>query len=516
MPPLPRDGGPALLRFGLFELDLEEGCLRRAGRRVALAPQPFALLAALARRAGAVVEREELRRALWGPDVHVEVAAGLNRCVVEVRRALGDSPRAPRFVETLPRRGYRFLAPVVAVATPAGAARPASESAAPPEHFSARGALRRAARPTGMAALLLAALLLAPAPPPGDDPGPPRSDDREAQAAFAAGRALIEQGPLGWRQSLGFFERAARRDPGFGPAWYGIADASLRLAFGGAAAPEVAYPRARRAALEVLRHDQRPEAHLVLAAVALHFDHDLPRTEIAARDALRTAPRSTSARLALAEILSIEGRHAEAIAVATEATEITPACGEPWRALGFAQFRAHRYVEAARSWRRWAELHPGEEEPLYRLFLLHDLRGEPAAAAADLPPLLALYHLPVEVTEYYRDLPAVQAVRTFLAKRLEILAGGETDATALARAVLAAHLGDADRALADLEQAERRDEASLVTALADPDFDRLRGLPRFDALATRLLTPRADEPLRTAATTPTLPPAGNPRPPPAV
>ena len=516
MPPLPRDGGPALLRFGLFELDLEERCLRRAGRRVALAPQPFALLAALARRAGAVVEREQLRRELWGPDVHVEFAAGLNRCVVEVRRALGDSPRAPRFVETVPRRGYRFLAPVVAVAAPPVEVRPAGESPAPPGHFSFRGALRRVLRPTGVAALLLAALVLAPAPPPGDDPGPPRSDDREAQAAFAAGRALIEQGPLGWRQSLGFFERAARRDPGFGPAWYGIADASLRLAFDGAAAPEDAYPRARRAALEILRREERPEAHLVLAAVALHFDHDLPRAEIAARDALRAAPRSTSARLALAEILSIEGRHVEAIAAAAEATEITPACGEHWRALGFAQLRAHRYSDAERSWRRWAELHPRQEEPLYRLFLLHDLRGEPAAAAADLPSLLALYDLPAEVTEYYQSLPAAEAARTFLARRLKFLTTGGAGSSPLARAVLAAHLGDADRALADLEQAERRHDAGLLPALADPDFDRLRGLPRFDALATRLLTPRAGEPLRTAATTPALPPAGNPRSPPAV
>jgi DNA-binding winged helix-turn-helix (wHTH) protein len=94
---------------------------------VPLPPQPFAVLEELLRSAGQVVTREEMRRALWPEGVHVDYERGLNYCVNRVRRALGDDAQTPRFVETLPRRGYRFLAEVDAVlARPIATPRPHS------------------------------------------------------------------------------------------------------------------------------------------------------------------------------------------------------------------------------------------------------------------------------------------------------------------------------------------------------------------------------------------------------
>ena len=209
-------------------------------------------------------------------------------------------------------------------------------------------------------------------------------------------------------------------------------------------------------------------------------------------------------------MLSIEGRHAEAIKTAAEAVEIFPGCGDHWRALGLAQFRARRFADAARSWRRWAELHAAQPEPLYRLFLLYDLNGEAEPAAGELPPLLELYGLPATVVDFYRGRESKEAVRTYLAKRLEFLDAADEERTLVDRATLAAHLGDDDRALADLERAERLGDAGLLPALADPDFDRLRSHPRFAALATRLLTPRRPGAQRTATPTPEILLAGNP------
>jgi DNA-binding winged helix-turn-helix (wHTH) protein len=103
-----------LLRFGCFELDQDSAELLRNGERVALPPQPFKVLALLASSAGAVVTRNEIRRRVWGSGTHVEFDQGLNFCIRQIREALGDNANAPRFVETLPRRGYRFLAPVAA------------------------------------------------------------------------------------------------------------------------------------------------------------------------------------------------------------------------------------------------------------------------------------------------------------------------------------------------------------------------------------------------------------------
>ena len=99
-------------RFGSFELDLATGELRKGGVRIKLQEQPFQVLRALVERPDEVVTREELRERLWPGDTFVEFDDGLNTAVRKIRQALGDSADNPRFVETLPRRGYRFIAPV--------------------------------------------------------------------------------------------------------------------------------------------------------------------------------------------------------------------------------------------------------------------------------------------------------------------------------------------------------------------------------------------------------------------
>jgi Tol biopolymer transport system component/DNA-binding winged helix-turn-helix (wHTH) protein len=103
---------PEGIRFGLFEADLVAGELRKRGRKVKLQEQPFQLLALLVQRPGQIVPREELQKALWPADTFVEFDQAVNTAIKKLRRALGDSAENPRFVETLPRRGYRFIAPI--------------------------------------------------------------------------------------------------------------------------------------------------------------------------------------------------------------------------------------------------------------------------------------------------------------------------------------------------------------------------------------------------------------------
>jgi DNA-binding winged helix-turn-helix (wHTH) protein len=101
----------SVLRFGPFEFDTTSGELHRGDERIRLRPQPAAVLACLAGRAGELVSREELHRIVWGDQVHVNYDQGLNSCIKQVRRALGETC-ATTYLETLPRRGYRFLVPV--------------------------------------------------------------------------------------------------------------------------------------------------------------------------------------------------------------------------------------------------------------------------------------------------------------------------------------------------------------------------------------------------------------------
>jgi TolB-like protein/DNA-binding winged helix-turn-helix (wHTH) protein/Tfp pilus assembly protein PilF len=103
---------PRNLRFGVFEADMEAGELRKHGLRLKLSEQPFQILAMLVARPGEVVSREVLRERLWPSDTFVDFDHGLNNAVMRLREVLGDSSDHPRFIETLPRRGYRFIAPV--------------------------------------------------------------------------------------------------------------------------------------------------------------------------------------------------------------------------------------------------------------------------------------------------------------------------------------------------------------------------------------------------------------------
>ena len=103
---------PLPIRFGSFEVDLQTGELRRQGLKVKLQEQPFQVLAMLLDRPGEVVTRDELQRKLWPADTFVDFERGLNRAINKLREALADDADCPRFIETLPRRGYRFLSPV--------------------------------------------------------------------------------------------------------------------------------------------------------------------------------------------------------------------------------------------------------------------------------------------------------------------------------------------------------------------------------------------------------------------
>jgi len=105
------DDAPSVVRFGDFELDLEQVELRRHGAPVRLPPQPLRILALLSTRAGRIVTREEIQRQVWG-ETFVDFELGLNRCIRQIRAALGDNAEQPRFIETIPKRGYRFVAPL--------------------------------------------------------------------------------------------------------------------------------------------------------------------------------------------------------------------------------------------------------------------------------------------------------------------------------------------------------------------------------------------------------------------
>lgn len=157
------------MRFADFEIDERSGELRRAGERVRLQDLPFRLLAVLVRRAGDVVTRDELRGELWGSETFVDAEAGLNTAIAKIRDALGDSADAPRFVETLPKRGYRFIGALEADrapdAIPSTTTSASSDAVVQPARATDRRVLRLAAAALGIIVIAISAWYLwRPAP----------------------------------------------------------------------------------------------------------------------------------------------------------------------------------------------------------------------------------------------------------------------------------------------------------------------------------------------------------------
>src|SRR5580765_524333 len=164
-------GTSQVIRFTTFEVDLQTQELRKGGLRLKLSGQPFQVLAILLEQPGVVVTREELQKRLW-PDTLVDVDHNLNTAINKIREALGDSSENPRFVETLPRRGYRFIAPIAVDGTAAAEAHtPESRSTSEPESTT-RTRVVLALALFSVAVLLVAGAFWiykrseAPAPPP--------------------------------------------------------------------------------------------------------------------------------------------------------------------------------------------------------------------------------------------------------------------------------------------------------------------------------------------------------------
>lgn len=429
-----------VLRFGVFELDLERHELRKAGRRVPLQQQPWKALALLASRPGRLVAREEIRQVLWPDGTHVDFDRGINFCLNQVRSALGDPARSAHFIETVPRLGYRFVADVHGLEPePPGAS---SLAASPPAAMPRRQPWLAVACVLGLAAAS------------GDDrhrgATPPRGATSPAAGLARAGaQAALARMLLGQNES------------------------GLRLS-------AETMPRARAAALAALREDpQSADARVSLALVKLHYDWDGDAGDDIER-ALALAPGLARAHLARAAYLAVRGEHDAALLAALRAAELDPVCPTVRGDLASYYYAAHRYSEAAEQWRLSVAIQ-GDGGPRDRLVdaLRHQGRmdeawreaeavmrhaGVPAAAASD----LALRG-------------AESALRAYLSGSADFLGG--RGASPVRLAALRAAAGEDERALGLLERAANERSWGLLGALAaDPDLARLEGRPRYERL----------------------------------
>jgi DNA-binding winged helix-turn-helix (wHTH) protein/Tfp pilus assembly protein PilF len=461
------------LRFDPFELDLSTLELRRSGRLVRLQHQPARVLALLARRAGEAVAREEIRREVWGTDTFVDFEHGLNFCIRQVRAALEDDAAAPRFVETLPRRGYRFIAPVE---TTNG--RPGPEATQP-----RRSRSLFVATLAGLALLGLAVPFVAR----HGGPRPPAPSPRpEAQDAYLKARYLLARGGEdSLRRAIGFLEQARSADPRFAAAHTALAEAWVALGDRGLAPASEAYPAARGAAETALALDPRSaEAWVYLGVVQTYFEWDLASGPKAFDRAIALSPNLAIAHHYSADYLAAVGRKDEAVAAVRRAQALDPLSPAINEDVGWYAFFAGRYLEAAQQFRRAADLQPRTFLPhVYAAYAYAALQDWPQALAAAGTAMRESGTAPAEV-ERALGSGGRGAYVGFLRRAL---AWQQQRTGACFCFALRAELEDGQGALDDLERArDARWRYLLVEVGADPRLARLHGEPRFQAIERQL------------------------------
>lgn len=457
----------AVLRFGVFELSPATGELRRAGLRVRIQPQPLRVLEILASRSGEIVSREDLRRAIWGDSTFVDFEHGLNFCVNQVRRALGDSATAPRFVETVPRRGYRFMAPVERiepVAVPF-----ALPTAAPGPRY----------RPGWRFAVVAVAALLAGGRVARAPEVPAALVRPAARDAYLKGLYHTQRGPAEWAEGVRCLERAVADDPSFRAAQTALAGAYVQLAGARLRTGREVFPLARSAAIAALRGPHEiADAHVWLGVARLAGDWDWTGAELEMKEAIALAPDLVVARRSYATLLSARGDDEGALAELAQARRIDPLCTAIAGEAALIHYRARRYDEAAALWREGLRVRPdsGGHEGLFHLYLQE---GDLETAAVEALRVMALVGVPeAEIRKLGLRTPA-QIAQAFVRGAIAQLDRPGTYTLPDRLAILHATIGDRERALDQLEVAVSERSPQLLAALRDPAFDSLRAEPRF-------------------------------------
>lgn len=475
----------AFVRFSVFELDLETGELRRLGRRVHLTAQAVKVLTMLVGRPGTLVTRDELKRHLWGEDTFVDFDRSLNFCVAAVRAALRDTAHRPTFIETLPRRGYRFLVETVVIdgdGPPAAPDRPADVVE-----------VARNARWLFAAAAMLLLALQQPALSAAHSRTTARP---EARAAFNRALEAPPHDAAALRRSVAALKLAAQLDPRFAEAHYALAELYLKLALNHELPLAPALAESEAAARRALALEDVAEARQLLANVRLFGAWDLPGARRELAHAVMLAPKWDVGRAAYARVLSAVGDDVAAIDAIDRAETLSPTCELILSDAAAIYARVGRYAEATDKLRRAADLGPPgsmtraqwQAEVQFRLMRIAVARRDWKAAHDAASAILVINAAPDSVRRRFASQEPRAAVEAFLRRSIEMMKAAAPDrhVPPTRLATLFALLDEREAAMDWLEASASERDPDLIYALRDPDFDRLRDWPRFTRLERRI------------------------------
>jgi len=529
------------VQFGPYCADLRARELTKHGIRLKLQSRPFEILTMLLERPGDVVTREELRAQLWPDGTFVDFDSNISSAVRKLRDTLCDSAAEPRYIETVGRVGYRFIAQAEFAGKSVG---PTLNNAVTKPESS-----QKVTEACSMsdAALAQASAVAGPAlsgPVPSVSPTEERSKNnprlystgfvlicmvcvavavllvnfsrkrlahvvsangvistslamRDASAEYAAGRELwSRRGEDPLKASIDHFDRAIHIQSNYGLAYSGLADAYVLLPFYSRITPAEAYPKAKAAALRAVElAPQSAEAHTSLAYAKLYADWDFRGAEEEFRIALQQNPNYFTALQWHAEYLSLIGRYDDAIREITQALEMAPDLAVMHHNAGQIYQAARRYDEAINQYGIALRLDPTflssnvfmalayKRKGMYDKALELELEYEEQMGDAN---RLALVR---RLADAYRSGGVEGYLRELLA--LELEENPDRDSYGIAHCY--ALLGDKDSAFKYLDHAYQLHQSDLLGLNGDPELDSLRSDPRFLALRRRVGLPLKDE-----------------------
>lgn len=461
-------------RFGPFELDARAAELRREGAVVPLQPQPAGVLTLLVRRAGELVTREEIQAAIW-PDRVVDYEQGLNYAIRQIRSALGDDAETPRYVETLPRRGYRFAAPVERL----------------PDAEAIREGRSRRVVAYGLAGLLLAAGTFAAwagfdreAPAAVEET--PLPADPAAREAFLIARGLLQtRDRLVLERAQRGFEETLTFQPDYAPAWVGVGEALLRSG----------RPAEARAPLErALQLDAGdPQAHHLIAQVLLFHAWEWEAASRHLEEALRIRPGQASTYQVQAYWHALNGRVEEARTSMGRALRLDPLSAYVQADAGWIDYWAGRLETADTLCSRTLELDPESRSARTCLLFVRIERGDTAGVREAAGAILVSHHATEAELAGLRDSPAPLVPDRYWwweVRRLEASPDRSPD-DAFLLALAYAQLGRSDDAFRELETAWRGRSTWMLWLEVEPRLEALRGDSRWPGLVGRMGFPRS-------------------------
>ena len=433
-----RPDSSSTFTFGDFQLDCSVPELKKRGRTLRIPQQPVQILSLLIAAAGNVVTREELRDAVWAQNTHVDFDRGINKAINRLRQVLGDHPERPRFIETVPRRGYRFVAAVTQVAAPVRViSTEVRETLLKARHFG--------------------------------------------------GKRTIEA----LTRSVDYFRQTIERDPEYADAWGGLAETYVVLGIFGLKPAHDAFPSARSAAERALALDgSNTPALTVLADVRKFFDWDWDGAERTYRRAIEIDPRATRTHQEYAQLLAMLARHDEALAEIEAARQCDPVSPVINAFLSYILLEARQYDRAVVVGLKAVEFEPNAPPAHFLLGRAYAKVGEYRLAIDAL----------TEAVRIAGNVPRFEGSLGYAYARAGRRADAEAILDRFSRGPLASvispiergmiflGLGDAEAALRCLEDAYAAHLPGAVAA-GDPFFSELASDPRYRRLMASLRLP---------------------------